>query len=231
MDNIKERIAKAQEIAGFSSRKEFAKFVDIQYPTMNRWIEKDIITANGILKIADKVNISQKYLETGKGSAFVEDVSTIGDTIQYDESEKVQIKYFNNTYGSMGEGGVSYDEMPSVMSFDKDFLVNTLGISSFKNIFIINAIGNSMSPTIKDNSKLFISPFENDGGLFVDGGVYVIYAPQDGYLVKRVAVKPMSEEIVLKSDNRDYDDITLTREYLKSCNVIGRVVGNFRSGM
>lgn len=145
------------------------------------------------------------------------------------KNNTIDIKYFSNSYGSMGEGGVSYETLPSVMSFDKDFLVNAIGIQNFKDLFIINAVGNSMSPTIEDNSKLFITPFENEGNTFIDGGVYVIYAPQSGYLVKRVMLNSFDGSITLQSDNENYDNVVMTKDILDDCKVVGRVVGNFSS--
>ena len=141
--------------------------------------------------------------------------------------DKINIKYLANTFGSMGEGGVSYEELPSVMSFDKEFLVNIIGLTEFKNIFIINALGDSMSPSIKDGSKLFINPFENENCIIVSGAVYVIYSPQLGYLVKRVARESFDGSVTLKSDNKDYKDLVITQEQLEGCRIIGRVVGNF----
>jgi len=141
--------------------------------------------------------------------------------------DKINIKYLANTFGSMGEGGVSYEELPSVMSFDKEFLVNIIGLTEFKNIFIINALGDSMSPSIKDGSKLFINPFENENCIIVSGAVYVIYSPQLGYLVKRVARESFDGSVTLKSDNKDYKDLVITQEQLEGCKIIGRVVGNF----
>lgn len=204
-----------------TSYRELADILGVSPNTIDTWKSRGSIPERIILKYTQMKEI-REIEEINQGVQHR--LSQILETDQI-----VEIKYFQNSYGAMGEGGVVYDTLPSVMSFDKNFLINTIGIANYKGLFIINAVGNSMSPTIEDNSKLFISPFENEGNTFVDGGVYVIYAPQSGYLVKRVMLNSLDGSITLKSDNKEYDNITMTSDVLNGCDVIGRVVGNFNS--
>jgi len=71
MRSLKERLDKVQELGNFKTRKDFANSIGISYTTMNKWIERDEITANGVLKILDKYpQVSKTYLETGTGDVL-----------------------------------------------------------------------------------------------------------------------------------------------------------------
>jgi phage repressor protein C with HTH and peptisase S24 domain len=153
------------------------------------------------------------------------DIDTIHEST-YTSSNIVKIPYFEDTYGAMGVGGVSHDDHPSVMTFDKTFLSSIFGISNFKNIHIINAVGDSMSPTISSGELLFVNPFENEDSRIKDRGVYVIVSP-NGILVKRIKIHPTKNQWILVSDNPTDADIQLCEDELTNCTIVGRVVGHF----
>jgi len=225
-------LKKMIDVSGKKTQKAFSEWIGVSQSYITKWKNQGYIPDEYVKKFNSEFG---KYFtvpdefEQIASNDFNKDVLCDYMNESTHQNNSIDIKYFPNSYGSMGEGGVSYETLPSVMSFDKDFLINTIGISNFKNLLIINAVGNSMSPTIEDNSKLFITPFENEGNTFIDGGVYVIYAPQSGYLVKRVMLNSINGSITLKSDNSEYDNVVMTKDILNGCKVIGRVVGNFSS--
>ncbi len=140
--------------------------------------------------------------------------------------ELINISYFKDTYAAAGAGAINYENAPIVMSFDKEFLRVQLGITVFKHLHIIHAIGNSMHPTIQTGEMLFVNPFENEDFKIRDKDIYVINTP-NGILVKRIKIHPIKPIYVLVSDNPEDDDITLEGDDFKACTVIGRVVGHF----
>lgn len=229
--NTDELIKNMMEVSGKKTQKAFSKWMDVSQSYVTKWKTQGYIPDEYVKKFNSEFGeiftVPDEFTQIASNN-FNKDV--LSDYMNdVDNKNTIDIKYFSNSYGSMGEGGVSYETLPSVMSFDKDFLVNAIGIQNFKDLFIINAVGNSMSPTIEDNSKLFITPFENEGNTFIDGGVYVIYAPQSGYLVKRVMLNSFDGSITLQSDNENYDNVVMTKDILDDCKVVGRVVGNFSS--
>jgi repressor LexA len=179
---------------------------------------------------------SESYVTKWKKQGFIpQDIkekfeSEFGELIDKEvlvhNSNTINIPYFENTYGAMGIGGLSYDTQPTVMSFDKNFLKSIFGISSCKNLHIINAVGDSMSPTISSGEMLFINPFENENNIIKDRGIYVIVS-HNGILVKRIKIHPTKKQWILVSDNAEDDDIELMEDEIDSCKVIGRVVGHF----
>ncbi len=141
------------------------------------------------------------------------------------EDETIEIKYFPTVYASAGTGVINYDESVSAMTFEKDFLVSQFGIKNFTNIHIINAIGDSMKPTIDPGDLLFINPGETE---LISGGIFCVWV--DGnILVKRIEYNPITRAIKLLSDNSKYDPISLD-DYMNTdiFRVVGKVMGNFK---
>lgn len=97
----------------------------------------------------------------------------------------------------------------------KSFLKTKFNLVSTGALGIIQAIGNSMHPTIDEGDLLL---FQCDGSS-VEGGIYIIELEGD-YLTKRLIKRPT---IKLISDNPIYEPIEL--QSLQEIRIIGRVVG------
>jgi phage repressor protein C with HTH and peptisase S24 domain len=171
-------------------------------------------------------SISGWWLLTGKGEMLLKDNNLIQKNETKLDSNLVTISYFKDTYAAAGVGAINYDKAPKVMTFDKEFLRVQLGITVFKHLHIIHAIGNSMHPTIQTGEMLFINPFENEDFKIRDKDIYVINTP-NGVLVKRIKIHPIKPIYILVSDNPEDEDIILEGDDFKSCTVIGRVIGHF----
>jgi repressor LexA len=178
-------------------------------------------------------SISGWWLLTGKGEMLINS-NTSNLCVAKPKSnhnaksnlELINISYFKDTYAAAGAGAINYDKAPVVMSFDKEFLRVQLGITVFKHLHIIHAIGNSMFPTIQTGEMLFINPFENEDFKIRDKDIYVISTP-NGTLVKRIKIHPIKPIFILISDNPEDEDIHLEGDDFNACTVIGRVVGHF----
>ncbi len=174
--------------------------------------------------LQEKFLIDSWWLLTGKGDMLLKN-----EELNSNEppTNLVSITYLKDTYAAAGAGAINYDDAPIVMAFEKEFLIEKLGITSFTHLHIINAIGDSMYPTIQTGELLFINPFENENTLIRDTDIYVINTAS-GVLVKRIKVlDPINKKYALVSDNPKHDDIPLTGDDLEACKILGRVVGHF----
>ncbi|WP_104682498.1 XRE family transcriptional regulator [Helicobacter felis] len=110
------------------------------------------------------------------------------------------------------------DDDNSNMTFlpqSKSFLKRHFGIVSTEHLGLLQAMGNSMEPLIKEGDLLL---FQNDGSCY-EGAVYVIDLGGE-YYVKRISKRP---EVSLISDNPAYKPIIL--QSLEEIIILGRVVG------
>ena len=139
----------------------------------------------------------------------------------------IKIPYYPEIFAAAGAGAYNYEEASKSITFTKVFLEDLLELTIFQGLHIINAIGDSMSPTIESGDKLFVLPFEVENCKAREGGIYVISC-NFGVLVKRIYFNPFTKELILKSDNKEIPDITITGDELDGCQIIGRVVGSIK---
>ena len=103
------------------------------------------------------------------------------------------IDYYTDVFASCGNGNIVFSEEKIKLPIPK-LLIN--GFSKSKNYSIINALGNSMSPTIDNGDKLIIEHWEDSQ--IQDDKVYV-FCYNNEFFVKRLSKN--LDEIIIKSDN------------------------------
>ena len=68
----------------------------------------------------------------------------------------VKIPVFDEVYVSAGHGLINKEHIESYAILDKSFLRKNFGLTSFNDLSIINARGDSMLPTISSHCQLLI---------------------------------------------------------------------------
>jgi SOS-response transcriptional repressor LexA len=123
------------------------------------------------------------------------------------ETEKFsKIRYFKDINASAGGGAINFDENYETLYIDKKIID--------KDLDAINVIGDSMEPTIKDGSIIFIDRTDKN---IQNGGIFVVSTPA-GVFVKRINLKS-NGKIELISDNKLYPS-----EIIEEAEIIGKVV-------
>lgn len=138
-----------------------------------------------------------------------------------EETEKFfQVRYFANIRASAGGGAEVFSENYETIRVDKRFIGN---IEERRLIDAIHIYGDSMEPTIKENSIVFVDREDRDISI---AGIFIVSSPQ-GLYVKRLLHKREDDGMVeLISDNIDYSPEVFSIDEL---GIIGRVVGNIES--
>lgn len=250
-DSVGSRFEEALTIKyGKKNNKEIADKYGYTQQAIGKLKTKEAINET-ICIISEKENINLNWLQTGKGEIFLStpsinktsqtikgngNISVNGNfnhtqtsnTSNIKDDSLIEIPYLEDVYASAGGGAINYSDAPKPMAFSSEFLKIHLGISSFKNLHIINAIGNSMEPTIQEGEFLFVNPFENEFNQIKDGGIYVINC-NNSVFVKRINHNPITGAVILMSDNHKIPDIQINGQEFESCVIIGRVVGHFSS--
>lgn len=115
---------------------------------------------------------------------------------------------------------VEQEQVVDWIYFKRDWLRRTLGVSPSE-LAIIEAVGDSMAPTIDDGDLLLVDVGEPK---LRGEGIYVI-AVDDALIVKRIAIK-LGGGLVISSDNPHYHGTRqeLGRGELEFLRIIGRVV-------
>ena len=178
----------------------------------------------GLKSLFSKLEIN--YIDTGVTDEDVVQNEVKEPLPEYGKCylDQVVVPFHREVYASAGGGSENHSKaITSPVTFSKDFLNTFLGIYNFKGLSIINAAGDSMSPTIRSGELMFVYPMENEE--FKDGGVYVLMC-SNVLLVKRVTFDPLSKEYTLVSDNGRVNPVTLSIDEANDCRFVGRVVGH-----
>lgn len=221
------RLIEARQYLGFT-KQEFADKLSLKIHNIRDMESgKQKISSDFANKVEEIFLINGWWLLTGKGDMLFNNSNKALEEKENNSSNKlIEITYYEDVYASAGPGAYNYDTSPTIMAFDENFLKVHLGLTSFKNIHIITATGDSMEPTITAGEFLFISPIENENGTFKEGGIYIILY-DDTLLVKRISKNPITKEVLLVSDNTIYPSMLLKYTDFNNCKIIGRVIGHF----
>lgn len=132
-------------------------------------------------------------------------------------SDIIKIDYYTDVFASCGNGNIIFSEEKIKLP------ISTLlieGFSSQKKYSIINASGNSMSPTIDNGDKLIVEHWL--GNQIQDNKVYV-FCFNNEFFVKRLSKN--LDEIIIKSDNPEYRIRTINGSTVENLSLVGKIVG------
>ena len=140
-----------------------------------------------------------------------------------EETEKFfRVKYFSSVRASAGGGAEGFGEEYENITLDrrlvKSFMPNISEEElSAKELEAINVDGESMEPTLKNGSIVFIDRSENK---ISKDGIFVVSTP-GGLFIKRLN-KKVDGSIELISDNRLYSPEIMSPSEVQ---IVGKVVG------
>lgn len=138
-----------------------------------------------------------------------------------DNSDSVIIDYYPDVFGSCGNGVFELSPEKTQIIVPKNAFFEKF--SPIKQYSVINAHGNSMQPLIFDKDKLIVEHW--NGEQIIDNKPY-IFCYKDEIFIKRLAKNV--DQLMIISENKDYDTRKLEGEQLKDVNIIGLVVGLMR---
>lgn len=120
---------------------------------------------------------------------------------------------------SMGSGAIVHSEqVVDHLAFKNNWVRNELGVRP-ENLLLINAIGDSMEPTLRAGDLLLIDHSVNS---VKSDAIYVIGI--DGELLAKRVQRLIDGTLIIKSDNPAYQPQTIPPSEIDRLRVIGRVV-------
>ena len=137
------------------------------------------------------------------------------------DMEIVNLDYYTDVFASCGQGSILFSEEKIKLPI-ATALIN--GFSRQKKYSIINAIGNSMYPTIDAGDKLIVEHW--NGAQIQDNKIYV-FCFNNEFFVKRLSKN--LDEIIIKSDNPEYRVRTISGATAAELTLIGKIIGIIKS--
>lgn len=151
---------------------------------------------------------------------FIETHATMPATVEEDE-ENIDMAYYEDVYGSCGLGSFVFSEAKQIIQVPKKIV---LDYSGFKTYSVINASGDSMNPKIQDKDRLIVEHW--NGEQITDNRVY-IFRFKDQIFIKRLVLN--LDQIVVKSDNKEYQTRYIEAPQADDFQIIGKIVGLMRT--
>ncbi|MBQ7127221.1 helix-turn-helix domain-containing protein [bacterium] len=133
----------------------------------------------------------------------------------------VYLDYYPDVFASCGEGNIIFSNEKKKLAVHKTFIED---FSERKTYSIINATGNSMTPTIEPDDKLIVEHW--DDSQIQDNKIYV-FSFNNELFIKRLAKN--FDEIIIKSDNPEYRLRTINGSTMNELQVIGKIIGIIKS--
>lgn len=132
------------------------------------------------------------------------------------DAEVAYIDYYTDVFASCGTGVILFSEDKIKIPVPTTLIK---GYSSQKKYSMINALGNSMSPTIDNGDRLIVEHW--DGSQIQDNKVYV-FCFNNEFFIKRLSKN--LDEIIIKSDNPEYRIRTINGSTISELTLIGKIV-------
>ena len=190
----------SQKTRNYTNQSMLAEALGITRQTVSNRIKNESqVTVSEIKKIEEFFNIN----------FFAEEQSS--------ETEVTNINYYTDVFASCGNGNIVFSEEKI------NIPISTLLIEGFsrkKTYSMINASGNSMSPTIDNGDKLLVEHW--NGEQIQDNRIYV-FCFNNEFFVKRLSKN--LDEIIIKSDNPDYRVRTINGTTVEDLTLVGKIVG------
>lgn len=149
-------------------------------------------------------------------------VSLYKSPVRENDIVSISVDYYPDVFGSCGGGQFILSEQKELIQVPQKFFNH---FSPQKHYSVINAIGESMLPTLRPKDKLIVEHWQ--GEQIKDNQVYV-FCYKDEIFVKRL-IKNI-DEIIVKSDNPDpmYRPRFIEKEDMNNVLIVGEIVGLMR---
>jgi SOS-response transcriptional repressor LexA len=207
VDKLKD-ILSQEGIKGKVFDKDVAHALNIPQGTFASMKKRNSIPYEEILHFCAKQRISLNWL-------FFDQAI---DMLKEETDKFFKVRYLSDIRASAGGGAYGFDEhIESAISIDKRIMESMVGRGN-TNLEAIHVSGESMEPTLHDNSIVFIDREQRD---INQDGIFIV-STTSGLFIKRVRQRA-DGMVELISDNRLYSPELITPSEV---TVVGKVVGN-----
>ena len=194
-----------------------AKLIGVERDSWRRYEGGDMPNGKPLARLAS-MGFSVDWILTGEGSMKSSE-SPAQQALAPNLGDDFVLLPRYGVKAAAGAGvTVRSEQVVDYVAFRKSYIRDTLRLDS-THLLLIQSVGDSMSPTIKDGDLLLVNRIVE---AFRDSAIYCM-AIGDDLIVKRVE-RRINGDVVIKSDNERYSPEVLTADAAASLHVVGQVV-------
>ena len=200
-----------QVLRQFPSVAELARAVSVSDNAIYKWMSgRGQPSVANLVALAKAARVSLEWLATGHEAAGGKH-----DAQSHTHGDYVFVPRYD-VKGPIGRGGpLRSEQIVDYLAFKTDWVRSRLNTEP-RNLLLIEAIGDSMVPTLENGDLLLVDFGEPR---FRHDGIYVLRR-QHELAVKRVQRRP-DETLLVGNDNSAYESAVVTSDVLR---VLGRVI-------
>lgn len=196
----------------FGSVADLAQAVEVSDNAIYKWVsgrgQPSIVS---LVNLAKAAGVSVEWLVTGRGPR----AKTKGDSQPMVEAQEFVSMPRHAVRIAGSRAPVQSSQIVDHVKFRMDWVVRTLNAQP-KNLALIEAVGDSMTPTVSEGDLVLVDLHE---ARFKHDGLYVLRS-ENALSVKRVQRQP-DGSLAVRSDNPAYEPIIVSAD---SITLLGRVL-------
>ncbi len=186
------------------------------------------LTAREANVLVKKFHLDINWILTGEGEMFdLQEVlpSVDGSYLSKKDEKTITLNYYEDIHAAAGYGATNGDVTvpPQPINMGVNFLRTFFNVQSVQDLDIINVVGDSMEPFIKNGEKVIVERTHEAS----NNNIVIALVGTELY-VKRLIKDPFGEWIKLTSENQYYEDIMITQDKMHKLKIIGIVRGRVR---
>jgi len=170
------------------------------------------------------ISVHKSYPNMSISPEKSEKLQKMQTLIEEQENKLINLRFFPNVSAAAGYGANNDNESFKSIPVTASFLTTILRIPA-KQYDVINVLGNSMEPFLKDGDMVLVLPTHEAS----NGEIVIANLGGDLY-VKKLLKDPIKKRIRLTSMNELYEDIVVEDDELDQLKIVGIVKKVLPSG-
>lgn len=203
------------------SQTAFAERIGIDASNFSKHLKGKLPISDNLLnKIVVAVGASKKWLLTGEGEMW----NTTGNTENGISTITVDAIHPNTTAGAkIYDIDVTAGDIARERMFANEHIIGSINIPTVHpDCCIVRVSGDSMSPVIGNGDLIAIREIRNKNLIFW-GHIYVIVL-DDYRMVKYIRRHPDPSQVILRSENPQYDDIEVAKSDIRDLFLVENII-------
>ena len=199
---------------------EFAQKIDVDASNLSKYLNGRLPVSDALInRIVVNLGVSKEWLEQGTDLPFAK-LPNVPATTTLSAAQLAPSVQGTPVY----DIDVTAGTMPRARMFTDDQIVGSINLPDVmsQNCRVVRVSGDSMSPVIRSGDYIAVRELTNFQQIFW-GQIYVVLL-DDYRLVKYIRRHDNPAMVILRSENRNYDDMEIRRADIRELMFVQHII-------